>query len=72
MLPSKIGWNNPFISDEIIRGYRNEIQDFMESIAYNRQPMAEFGLARETMLVLYGAYLSNETGRRVNLMEETK
>lgn len=72
MLPSKVGWNNPFISDEIIRGYRNEIQDFMESIVHNRQPMAEFGLARETMLVLYGAYLSNETGKRVNLMEETK
>lgn len=72
MLPAKTGWNNPFISDEVIRGYRNEIQDFMESIVYNRQPMSEFGLAKETTLVLYGAYLSNEKGERINLTDEQK
>jgi len=72
MLPAKTGWNNPFVSDEVIRGYRNEIQDFMESIVYHRKPMSEFGLAKETTLVLYAAYLSNEKGKRINLTDEQK
>lgn len=29
MLPSKIGWNKPFLEDEIIRGYTDEMRDFM-------------------------------------------
>lgn len=36
MLSSKIGWNRPFIEDEIIRGYQGEMQDFMECIVYDR------------------------------------
>lgn len=32
MLPSKIGWNKPFLEDEIIRGYTDEMRDFMEAI----------------------------------------
>lgn len=70
MLPAKTGWNHPAISDEIIRGYQNQIQDFMECIAEEREPMAELGLAKETTLVLYGAYLSNERGAKVNLIDE--
>lgn len=27
MLPSKTGWNNPFLEDEIIRGYTDEMRD---------------------------------------------
>ncbi len=67
MLSSKIGWNNPFISDEIIRGYTNEIQDFMEAIAENREPKAGFELARDTAKVVYAAYLSAERGKRIEL-----
>lgn len=67
MLPSKIGWNNPFISDEIIRGYTNQIQDFMEAIVYDREPKAGFKLARDTVRVVYAAYLSAEQGKRIEL-----
>lgn len=67
MLPSKTGWNNPFISDEIIRGYTNEIQDFMEAITDNREPKAGFELARDTAKVVYAAYLSAEQGKRIEL-----
>ena len=35
MLPSKIGWNKPFLEDEIIRGYTDEMRDFMEAIFYD-------------------------------------
>lgn len=65
MLPSKIGWNKPFITDEIVRGYTNEMQDFMESVAFNRAPKADFKLAYETIKIIYAAYVSAETGRRI-------
>ena len=66
MLPSKLGWNHPFISDEIMRGYVSEIQDFMECIAYGREPVSGFKLAYDTTKMIYGAYLSAESGQKYN------
>lgn len=56
MLQTKTGWNRPFIEDEVIRGYTNEMQDFMECIAYNHKPQADFKLAKETIEIIYKAY----------------
>ena len=67
MLPSKTGWNNPFLEDEIIRGYTDEMRDFMESIYYDREPLSGFGLAYDTALVIYAAYMSAELGTKVDL-----
>ncbi|WP_347723812.1 Gfo/Idh/MocA family protein [Lysinibacillus capsici] len=67
MLPSKQGWNKPFIADEIIRGYTDEMQDFMECIYYDREPKSGFKLAYDTIKVTYAAYMSAEIGRKVNL-----
>lgn len=64
MLPSKCGWNTPFIVDEIVRGYVDEMQDFMEAIYYNREPKSNFKLAYDTIKIVYAAYASAETGRR--------
>lgn len=66
MLPAKLGWNKAFVSDEIIRGYMGELQDFVETIAYNRIPSSDFALAYETMKVVYAAYQSAEEGRRID------
>lgn len=66
MLPSKLGWQKPFIVPEIIRGYTGELQDFAECIAYDREPLSNFQLAYDTMKVAYAAYLSAEEGRRVD------
>lgn len=63
MLPSKIGWNNPFIMDEMTRGYIDEMQDFMECVYYNREPRSNFDLAYDTAKVVYGAYASSESGK---------
>ena len=60
MLQTKTGWNNPFIEDDIIRGYANEMQDFMECIAYNRKPKSDFAIARDTIDVVYRAYINKE------------
>lgn len=65
MLPSKLGWNYPFISDEVIRGYTNEMQDFMEAIAFEREPRSGFELARDTVKVVYASYLSAEQGKKI-------
>jgi len=67
MLPSKLGWNKPFISDEMIRGYINEMQDFMEAIYFDRAPRADFHLACDTIKIVYAAYKSAECGCRIKL-----
>lgn len=64
MLPKKLGWNKAFVSDEVIRGYTGELQDFMETIAYDREPASNFDLAYETTKIMYAAYCSAEEGRR--------
>lgn len=66
MLPSKLGWQKPFIVPEIIRGYTGELQDFMECVAYDREPLSNFQLAYDTMKVAYAAYLSSEDGIRID------
>ena len=67
MLPAKLGWNKAFVSDEVIRGYMGEMQDFMETVAFDRAPTSGFDIAYETTKILYAAYLSAEEGRRVDL-----
>lgn len=67
MLPAKTGWNNPFIIDEIVRGYSAEMQDFMEAAAYHRDAVSDFELAYSTAKITYAAYMSAERGERVML-----
>ncbi|MCT4618397.1 MAG: Gfo/Idh/MocA family oxidoreductase [Marinisporobacter sp.] len=66
MLPSKLGWNKAFVSDEVIRGYTGQLQDFMECIAFDREPQSGFDLAYDSLKVIYAAYVSAEEGRRVD------
>ena len=67
MLPSKTGWNNPFLEDEIIRGYTDEMRDFMHAIYYDCEPKSGFDIAYETIKITYLAYLSAELGKRIDL-----
>lgn len=67
MLPGKTGWNNPFLADEILRGYSAEMQDFMECIIYGRDPVSNFMLAYDTARITYASYLSGEIGERIRL-----
>lgn len=67
MLPSKLGWNKAFVSDDTIRGYVGEFQDFLTAAAEGRDSDSGFDLAYETSKVLYAAYLSAEQGKRVEL-----
>lgn len=67
MLPAKTGWNNPFLADEVLRGYTDEMQDFMSSIYYDHKPKSQFDLAYDTVRVIYAAYLSAEENKRIYL-----
>lgn len=67
MLPSKTGWNNPFLEDEIIRGYTDEMRDFMDAIYYDREPKSGFEIACKTAQITYAAYKSSELGVAVPL-----
>ena len=51
MLPSKTGWNHPFLEDEIIRGYMDEMRDFMEAVYFDRDPKSSFSLAYDLSLI---------------------
>ena len=67
MLPSKLGWNRPFLADEFVRGYCNEMKDFIECAYYNRKPMSDFKVAYDSVKITYAAYLSAERGAKVEL-----
>lgn len=68
MLPIVTGWNKPFVADEVLRGYCNEIVDFMGAIMYDYEPKGCFDLAAQVTKVVYASYYSNEIGQRVDLI----
>lgn len=57
---TKQGWSHPAPDEDWQHGYPREFQDFMESIYQNREPLSGGALARDTVAVLYSAYLSAE------------
>lgn len=69
MLPSKTGWNSVFLEDEIIRGYTDEMRDFMEAIYYKKSPKSSFEVAYKSVEIIYAAYKSAECGTKVDFME---
>ena len=67
MLPGKTGWNKPFLLDEVMRGYTDEMKDFMQCIMYDRKPKSDFEMAYQTAKIMYAGYMSAEQGRVVKL-----
>ena len=59
-LGTKQGWSHPAPDEDWQHGYPHEFQDFMEAIAANRAPLSGGELARDTIAVLYSAYVSAE------------
>ncbi|HEV2492264.1 MAG TPA: Gfo/Idh/MocA family oxidoreductase [Terriglobia bacterium] len=57
---TKQGWSHPAPDEDWQHGYPQEFQDFVESIAAGREPLSGAELARDTVAVLYSAYLSAE------------
>ena len=70
MLSAKTGWNHPFLEDEIIRGYTDEMRDFVEAVYFDREPKSGFNLAYDSIKIIYAAYKSSELGVAVNLLQD--
>ncbi|MHC1760195.1 MAG: Gfo/Idh/MocA family protein [Negativicutes bacterium] len=63
----KTGWQYVCLEEEWTRGYIQEIQDFMECVAYGRKPLADLELAYDTIQAIYAAYWAAEDGKRIKL-----
>ncbi len=64
---NKTGWQSVCADEDLARGYSAEIQDFVECVAFHRQPRAGFALAYQTARVIYAAYASDEMGRSIDM-----
>jgi len=64
---TKAGLSFPNPHEEWLLGYPHEIQDFMEAIAFDRQPLTGLDLAMQVVEVLYAGYVSIEEGRKIAL-----
>jgi predicted dehydrogenase len=63
----KTGWQFICLEEEWTRGYIQEIQDFMECVAFGREPLAGVDLAYEAIRIHYAGYWAAEEGRRITL-----
>jgi predicted dehydrogenase len=61
-ISTKQGWTFPAPDEGWQHGYPQEFQDFMESIAQDREPLSGIDLARDTIATIYTGYLSAERG----------
>lgn len=64
---TKAGWSFATPDEDWMRGYPQEIQDFAESVAFDRAAVSDGHLGRDVIEVVYSAYLSAETGSRIEL-----
>ena len=64
---TKAGWQFPSPEEDWMRGYPQELEDFVDAIRERREPLSGAALAREVVEVIYAGYLSAATGRRVEL-----
>jgi predicted dehydrogenase len=64
---TKAGWQFPAPEEDWMRGYPQELEDFVDAIRERRAPLSGATLARDVVEVIYAGYLSSATGRRVEL-----
>ena len=64
---TKSGWQFPSPDEDWMRGYPQEMEDFVDAVREAREPLSGLLLAHETVEVIYAGYVSAEEGRRVDL-----
>ncbi len=67
-LETKAGWNFASPDEDWARGYPQELEDFIDAILDDREPLSGLDLAEEVVKVIYSGYLSAERGQRVPLL----
>ena len=71
-LETKAGWNFASPDEDWMRGFPQELEDFIDSILKGKEPVSGLRLAEDTMEVVYAAYLSAEKGQRIKLDSSKK
>jgi predicted dehydrogenase len=66
-LETKAGWNFPSPDEDWVRGYPQELEDFIDAVLLDREPISGMDLARDVVEVIYAAYASAEKGTRIEL-----
>lgn len=66
-LETKAGWNRPSCDEGWFRGFAQEMEDFVQAIREDREPLAGIDLAVDCVKVIYAAYQSAEEGRIIHL-----
>ena len=66
-IETRTGWITAAPDEDWVRGYPQEMQDFMEAVATGREPVSGLRLAADVVEVIYAAYQSAEQGRRIEL-----
>jgi predicted dehydrogenase len=66
-LETKAGWNFPSPDEDWMRGYPQELEDFIDALLFDREPISGIDLARDVIEAIYAAYASAEKGMRIEL-----
>jgi len=59
-IETKQGWSRPAPDEDWMNGYPQQFQDFAEAAVEGREPLCGGLLARDTVAVMYSAYVSAE------------
>ncbi len=64
---TKAGWSRAQPNEDWMTGYPFEMEDFCSAVLEKRAPLSDLELAIWSTKVFYSAYLSAESGRRVDI-----
>jgi predicted dehydrogenase len=64
-LETKAGWNFPSPDDDWMKGFPQELEDFIDAILFGREPVSGMDLARDVVEAIYAGYASAERGERI-------
>jgi len=66
-IETRTGWISAAPDEDWIRGYPQEMQDFMECVAEDREPLSGLALASSVIDIIYAGYESAARGERIRL-----
>jgi predicted dehydrogenase len=66
-IETKAGWSSAQPNEDFMFGYPAEMKDFIQSVLDNKQPESDLELAIWATKVMYAAYLSAESGQRIEI-----
>ena len=66
-LSNRAGWSTPMPNEDVTSGHEDMLRDFLDAVRQGRPAVASGGLGVAVVSVVYAAYESAATGRRVPL-----